>query len=235
MVNCRKTRIGGNHIVRIRGRDKFQRQFEEYRVKGRILVDPTQYKGKWHQLFGNLNPIHIEIGTGRGRFITTHAAQNPDINYIGIEIEHILLGRVGAKAEEMEVGNNLRLIAADAMRLLDLFDAGEVNRIYLNFSDPWPKNRHTPRRLTHTNFLELYRVVLGRDGDLHFKTDNRPLYEFSLNMFADNDWKMSKITLDLHNSDWNEGNIMTEYEEKFSGLGFQINRLEARPLPKREG
>lgn len=221
--------------MRIRGREKFLRQYHKYIEAGRILQDATKYKGRWHEVFGNSNPIYVEIGTGRGQFISQHAVQNPDINYIGIEFEYLLLGRVGHKAEVAGVGNNLVVTPADAIRLLDIFAPGEVSRIYLNFSDPWPKKRHTPRRLTHGNFLKLYREVLDPQGAVHFKTDNRDLFEFSLNSFAEDDWKLSKITLDLHNSEWAEGNIMTEYEQKFSSQGVPINRLEARPLPKREG
>lgn len=219
--------------MRIRGKEKLQKQYNIYKEAGRILELPSNHKGKWHELFGNDNPIHIEIGTGRGRFISTLAQQHPEINYVGIELEHELLGRVGNKAMELGVGKNLILTPADAIRLHDFFAPGEVSRIYLNFSDPWPKSRHAKRRLTYTDFLQLYRTVLKPDGELHQKTDNRDLFEFSLNMFAADDWKMQKITFDLHNSPWNEGNIMTEYEEKFSGQGMPIYRVEARPLPKR--
>ncbi len=220
--------------MRIRGREKFQKQYTHYKEQGRIVEMPSQYKGRWHEVFGNTNPIYIEIGTGRGRFISTHAANNPDINFVGIELEYFLLGRVGFKAEELNVGKNLVLTPADAARLSDIFAPGEVSRIYLNFSDPWPKKRHHKRRLTYIDFLQLYREVLKPDGELHFKTDNRPLFEFSLNMFAEDDWKMRHITFDLHNSVWEEGNVRTEYEEKFSNRGMTIHRLEARPLPRRE-
>jgi tRNA (guanine-N7-)-methyltransferase len=219
--------------MRIRGREKLLKQYSMYREAGRILEEPSKYKGRWHVVFGNDNPIYIEIGTGRGRFISTHAKQNPDINYIGIELEHELLGRVGCKAEDLEVGDNLRLSAANASRLADFFELGEVSRIYLNFSDPWPKTKHAKRRLTYIDFLTSYRTVLKPEGAVHFKTDNRELFEFSLNSFAGDDWKMQKITFDLHNSEWVEGNVMTEYEEKFSSQGMPIYRVEALPLPKR--
>ncbi|MFD2169707.1 tRNA (guanosine(46)-N7)-methyltransferase TrmB [Tumebacillus lipolyticus] len=220
--------------MRIRGREKLIKQYQMHKAAGRILELPSKHKGRWHELFGNDNPIYIEIGTGRGRFISTLAHQHPDINFVGIELEHELLGRVGRKAAELEVGNNLILTPADASRLIDFFDAGEVHRIYLNFSDPWPKTRHAKRRLTYRSFLQSYRSVLRADGAVHFKTDNRDLFEFSLNELADDDWKLSAITLDLHNSRWMEGNIMTEYEEKFSSRGMPIYRVEARPYPKRE-
>jgi tRNA (guanine-N7-)-methyltransferase len=219
--------------MRIRGREKLLRQYSAYREAGLILEEPSKYKGRWKEVFGNDNPIYIEIGTGRGRFISTHAKHNEGINYIGIELEHELLGRVGHKAEDLEVGSNLRLSAANATRLADFFEPGEVSRIYLNFSDPWPKKKHEKRRLTSTDFLTSYRAVLKPEGAVHFKTDNRELFEFSLNMFAADDWKMQKITFDLHNSEWVEGNVMTEYEEKFSSKGMPIYRVEALPLPKR--
>ncbi|TCP58228.1 tRNA (guanine-N(7)-)-methyltransferase [Tumebacillus sp. BK434] len=219
--------------MRIRGRDKLIQQYQMHKEAGRIVEMASNHKGKWRELFGNDNPLYIEIGTGRGRFISTLAAQNPDINYVGIELEHELLGKVGKKAEELEVGKNLLLTPADAARLVEFFEPGEVNRIYLNFSDPWPKSRHAKRRLTYRDFLQSYRTVLRADGAVHFKTDNRDLYEFSLNEFAEDDWKLSAITLDLHNSPWMEGNVMTEYEEKFSSQGMPIYRLEARPYPKR--
>ncbi|MGZ4031831.1 MAG: tRNA (guanosine(46)-N7)-methyltransferase TrmB [Tumebacillaceae bacterium] len=217
----------------MRGREKLLKQYSMYREAGRILEEPSKYKGRWHEVFGNDNPIYIEIGTGRGRFISTHAKLNPGINYIGIELEHELLGRVGKKAEDLEVGDNLRLSAANASRLSDFFEPGEVARIYLNFSDPWPKTKHAKRRLTYIDFLTSYRTVLKPEGAVHFKTDNRELFEFSLNSLADDDWKMGKITFDLHNSEWVEGNVMTEYEEKFSSQGMPIYRVEALPLPKR--
>ncbi|MGZ4112593.1 MAG: tRNA (guanosine(46)-N7)-methyltransferase TrmB [Tumebacillaceae bacterium] len=217
----------------MRGREKLLKQYSMYREAGRILEEPSKYKGRWHEVFGNDNPIYIEIGTGRGRFISTHAKLNPGINYIGIELEHELLGRVGKKAEDLEVGDNLRLSAANASRLSDFFEPGEVARIYLNFSDPWPKTKHAKRRLTYIDFLTSYRTVLKPEGAVHFKTDNRELFEFSLNSLADDDWKMGKITFDLHHSEWVEGNVMTEYEEKFSSQGMPIYRVEALPLPKR--
>ncbi|HEU4964114.1 MAG TPA: tRNA (guanosine(46)-N7)-methyltransferase TrmB [Bacilli bacterium] len=220
--------------MRIRGRDKLLRRYAQYKESGRIKEQPGKFKGKWREMFGNDNPLHIEIGTGRGRFISTLALQNPDINYVGIEIEHELLGTVGYNAEELGTGDNLVLTPVDATRLTDFFEDGEVDRIYLNFSDPWPKKRHHKRRLTYADFLEMYRRVLKPEGELFQKTDNRELFEFSLNSFVDNDWKLRHITLDLHNSPWAEGNIMTEYEEKFSGQGYLIHRLEALPWPKRE-
>lgn len=172
------------------------------------------------------HPLHMEIGCGKGRFITTLAAQNPDIHYIASEMIANIIVLAAEKARDMEL-NNIRFISGNVQYMADSLPEGSVDRIYLNFSDPWPKDRHAKRRLTHKNFLELYKKILTEDGEIHFKTDNRPLFDFSVESFNENGWELSEVTYDLHNSGF-EGNIMTEYEEKFSGLGFTINRLVAR-------
>ena len=153
------------------------------------------------------------------------ARRNPNINFIAIDViaDVILMGLEHTKDEEFE---NLRFIIADAANLSDYFAEGEIDRIYLNFSDPWKKKKQAKRRLTHKNFLDSYNKVLKKGGYIWFKTDNRALFEFSLNSFCDNNFKLSNISLDLHNSDF-EGNVMTEYEEKFSQQGMPIYRLEA--------
>ena len=174
------------------------------------------------------HPLHMEIGCGKGRFITTLAEQNPDIHYIASEMIANIIVLAAEKAKEKEL-NNIRFISGNVNELADYLPKGCVDRIYLNFSDPWPKDRHAKRRLTHKNFLDLYEKILSEDGEIHFKTDNRPLFDFSLESFKENGWELRDITYDLHNSDF-EGNIMTEYEEKFSGLGFTINRVVARKI-----
>ncbi|WP_430534150.1 tRNA (guanosine(46)-N7)-methyltransferase TrmB [Listeria rocourtiae] len=187
--------------------------------------NPGELKGKWHHLFGNENPIHIEIGTGKGQFVTGMAEANPDVNYIGIEVVESVL--ITALDKALAAGiPNLRLLSVDGADLLDYFEAGEVARIYLNFSDPWPKKRHAKRRLTHPSFLDIYKALLPVDGEIHFKTDNRSLFEYSLVAFSEYGVLLTYLSLDLHNSEF-EGNIMTEYEEKFSAKGFPIYRLEA--------
>lgn len=172
------------------------------------------------------HPLHMEIGCGKGRFITTLAAQNPDIHYIASEMIANIIVLAAEKAKDMQL-DNIRFISGNVQYMADCIPEGAVDRIYLNFSDPWPKDRHAKRRLTHKNFLDLYKKILTEDGEIHFKTDNRPLFDFSLQSFEENGWELSEVTFDLHNSGF-EGNIMTEYEEKFSGLGFTINRLVAR-------
>ena len=199
---------------------------EEIAESPYVVQEPKELKGKWHEFFGNNNPIRIEVGMGKGKFIMELAEKNPDINYVGIERYSSVLLRGLQKRAEMDV-SNIYFMRIDALELAEVFDAEEVDRIYLNFSDPWPKDRHAKRRLTHKNFLDLYKKILAHDGEIHFKTDNRALFDFSLESFRENGWELSEVTFDLHNSDF-EGNIMTEYEEKFSGLGFTINRLVAR-------
>ncbi|MHC5409850.1 tRNA (guanosine(46)-N7)-methyltransferase TrmB [Listeria seeligeri] len=190
------------------------------------IENPEELKGKWQEVFGNNNPIHIEIGSGKGQFVSGMAKANPNINYIGIEmIESVLVSALD-KAIEADVPN-LRLVARDAKLLEECFEKGEIAQIYLNFSDPWPKKRHTKRRLTNPTFLTIYERLLPEAGEIHFKTDNRSLFEYSLVAFSEYNILLTFVSLDLHNSDY-EGNIKTEYEEKFSAKGFPIYRLEAK-------
>ncbi|MBC1472250.1 tRNA (guanosine(46)-N7)-methyltransferase TrmB [Listeria seeligeri] len=190
------------------------------------IENPEELKGKWQEVFGNNNPIHIEIGSGKGQFVSGMAKANPNINYIGIEmIESVLVSALD-KAIEADVPN-LRLVARDAKLLEECFEKGEIAKIYLNFSDPWPKKRHTKRRLTNPTFLTIYERLLPEAGEIHFKTDNRSLFEYSLVAFSEYNMLLTFVSLDLHNSDY-EGNIKTEYEEKFSAKGFPIYRLEAK-------
>ena len=190
-----------------------------------VIDEPENLKGKWKEYFGNENPIHVEIGCGKGRFITQNAINDPDVNYIGIERQTTIIAIAARKiTDEME---NIALIQGDAETLSDLFAEDEISRIYLNFSDPWPKKKWKKRRLTYRSFLALYKSILCRDKEIFMKTDNTILFEFSLNEFLECGWKLSNISLDLSNSDI-EDNIMTEYEERFSNLGQPIYRLEAR-------
>ncbi|WP_434310377.1 tRNA (guanosine(46)-N7)-methyltransferase TrmB [Hominifimenecus sp. rT4P-3] len=191
-----------------------------------VVLYPEQQKGNWAALFGNDHPVHIEIGMGKGKFLTGMAAAHPDINYIGIEKYSSVLLRAVQKQEELRLPN-LRLIRMDAEALPEVFDRNEVARIYLNFSDPWPKDRHAKRRLTSGAFLARYHEVLTRIGRLEFKTDNRSLFEFSLESIVENGWRILENTSDLHHSELNDGNIMTEYEERFSALGNPIYKLIA--------
>ena len=189
------------------------------------ITDPEYHKGEWSKVFGNDNPIHVEIGCGKGSFVVGMAKMYPDINFIAIEKVEDVIVMAMEKAIENEVAN-VRFMDLDAERIEDFFLKGEIERIYLNFSDPWKKNKQAKRRLTHKNFLDRYKNVLNNGDYIWFKTDNRKLFEFSLNSFAESNFKMQNITLDLHNSGF-EGNVITEYEQRFLDLGQPIYRLEA--------
>ena len=192
------------------------------------INEPTELKGKWKEEFGNDNPIRIEIGMGKGKFITTLAMENPDINYIGIEKYSSVLIRAIERCEEIEVPN-LRFIRMEAEYICDVFEKGEVDRIYLNFSDPWPKDRHAKRRLTSKQFFERYDVILKKDGIVEFKTDNDLLFRFSLEQVPEAGWELIEQTWDLHNDErLMQGNVMTEYESKFSQMGNPIHKLIAK-------
>ena len=176
----------------------------------------------WHEIFENGNPIHIEIGMGKGKFIHTMAKLNPDINYVGIEKYSSVLLRAIQKMEA-EPLPNLKFIRMDAEDIAKVFGKGEVDRIYLNFSDPWPKDRHAKRRLPSKEFLARYDIILKRDGWLEFKTDNRELFDFAVEQLEPAGWSAKVITYDLHAEDeLMQGNVMTEYEEKFSSMGNPI-------------
>ena len=192
------------------------------------IQDAPAHKGNWSALFENDHPIHIEIGMGKGRFLMDLAALNPNINYIGIERYTSVLLRAVQKMEENPLPN-VRFLCVDAATLPDIFAEGEVNRIYLNFSDPWPKDRHARRRLTSSEFLARYDQFLAKDGRLEFKTDNVGLFDFSLEEINNSDvWHLDVHTYDLHEDPMlNFGNVMTEYEEKFSSKGNPICKLIA--------
>ena len=188
------------------------------------MQEPKENKGRWHEFFENDNPIHIEVGMGKGKFIMELAERNPEINYVGIEKFSSVLVRALQKMEEKQL-TNLVFIRMDAEEIEEVFEKEEVAQIYLNFSDPWPKDRHAKRRLTSTRFLARYENILKKDGNVIFKTDNRDLFDFSLEQAKEAEWVIENYTYDLHNSEYNEGNVMTEYEEKFSKEGKPINRM----------
>lgn len=210
--------------MRIRKKNWFEAEMSTNKA---IVVSPEENKGKWHQFFGNDNPIHIEIGCGKGQFLSAMSKANPDINYIGVEREPQIIVTALKKSRLAEVQDNIAFMIADVANLLDVFEPQEISRIYTNFADPWHRRRKwAKRRLTHKNFLNIYEQLFGENGgEVFMKTDNKILFEFSLNEIADKGWRLHNISLDLHNSDF-EGNIMTEYEEKFSSQGMPIYRLE---------
>ena len=199
---------------------------ETIAASGFTIDNPIEYKGRWHELFQNNNPIYIEVGMGKGRFITTLATMNPNINYIGIEKYSSVLVRAIEKRQELDI-SNLYFIRMDAEEICDVFAENEVSKIYLNFSDPWPKDRHAKRRLTSKEFFSRYHHILKQDGLVIFKTDNKDLFDFSLEQIPLAGWKLEYYTYDLHHSEYVEGNVMTEYETKFVGEGKPICKLVA--------
>ena len=212
-----------------------------------VIQNPQENKGRWDKVFPQNQPIHLEVGMGKGRFLMDMARLHPEINYIGIEMYDSVLLRAIQKREALaEEGENLSnlmfmrmdaqlelsniyFMCIDAKNMADYFAPGEVNKIYLNFSDPWPKARHASRRLTSREFLARYDQILTLEGTIEFKTDNRGLFDFSLEEVPEAGWKLDASTRDLHHDPvLSEGNVMTEYEEKFSSMGNPICKLIAR-------
>ena len=194
-----------------------------------VIMEPEKLKGNWKKHFGNDNPVVIEIGMGKGQFITKLAKENPNINYVGIEKFSSVLVRAIEKLEAMEEAgdapSNLIFLRFDAENIGDIFEEGEIAKIYLNFSDPWPKDRHAKRRLTSPQFLERYDKILAKEGKVEFKTDNQDLFDFSLESARESQWNIELEEWDLHNSDYVVGNIMTEYEARFSAEGKPICKM----------
>ena len=190
-----------------------------------VIHEEKEFAGKWKQeIFGNDHPLYIEIGMGKGKFITTLAKNNPDINYIGIEkySSTLIRGVQKVEAEENPM-DNIRFIRMDAEEIAEVFGKEEIDRIYLNFSDPWPKDRHAKRRLENRLFLRKYHEILIPGGRIEFKTDNTDLFDFAVAELEGEPWKVIAVTRNLHaDPALNEGNVMTEYEEKFSAMGNPI-------------
>lgn len=190
-----------------------------------VSLAPKELRGQWQDRFEKPQPIHIEVGSGKGQFIVEMAKAHPDINYIAIELQSSVAVCILDRQIEEDLGN-LQIINAHGGDLDEFFAPAEVSRVYLNFSDPWPKAKHAKRRLTSPRFLAQYKKIIPPNGDIHFKTDNMGLLEYSLASISQFGYKLRQVWLDLHHSDF-EGNIMTLYEEKFSAKGQAIYRLEA--------
>ncbi len=190
-----------------------------------VILNPADAKGRWQEIFGNDHPIHVEVGSGKGAFVSGMAKANPEINYIGIDIQKSVLSYALDKVLATDVPN-IKLLWVDGSDLTDYFEEGEIDRLYLNFSDPWPKKRHEKRRLTYQSFLATYQQILPENGEIHFKTDNRGLFEYSLVSFSQYGMKLKGVWLDLHASDFKD-NVLTEYEQKFANKGQVIYRVEA--------
>ena len=202
---------------------------EAIAASGHVIHEEETRAGSWHEIFGNGHPIHVEIGMGKGKFLMELAEKNPQINFVGIEKYSSVLIRALEKMEQEEKPlSNLVFIRMDAENITKVFAKGEVERIYLNFSDPWPKDRHAKRRLTSKEFFARYHKILVTDGLVEFKTDNRALFDFSVESVKEAGWKLRALTYDLHKEEeLNKDNIMTEYEERFSALGNPIHKLIA--------
>lgn len=199
---------------------------DEIIKKGTYFIEnEKEYKGIWHKVFNNNNPIYIEIGMGKGDFIIENAIRYPNINFIGIEKYDSVIIRAVQKSNELDI-SNLKLIRMDARFIEDVFEK-EIDRIYLNFSDPWPKERHAKRRLTSPLFLGKYSNIFKDENHIIMKTDNNDLFEFSLETLKDFGYELISVTRDLYNEDVTD-NIPTEYEKKFVKMGVKINRLEAK-------
>lgn len=194
----------------------------------RMVMKPEEYRGKWKSLFSNSDaPLHVEFGAGKGGFIIGLSKQNPGINYLAFERNSKVVYKSIEKLQDIE-HENFYIVCGDVTKLEEIFPENSLDRIYLNFSDPWPKDRHAKRRLTHEGFLNRYKDVLKDGGEIHFKTDNDDLFEFSVEEIKRLGFELLLCTTDLHNSEYNENNVMTEYEEKFSSQGKNINKLIAK-------
>ena len=199
---------------------------ERLEACGSIVINDLRKEGNnSRKLFGNDKPLRIEIGCGKGDFIVGTAAKEPDVNFLAIERVSDVLVTAAEKVRESGL-SNVRVCCVDAKELTEIFEKGSIDRIYLNFSDPWPKSRHEKRRLTYRTFLAIYKEILKPGGAIYFKTDNRGLFDFSLEEFEAFGIRMEKLTFDLHNSEYMDGNVMTEYEKRFSSMGVPINRVE---------
>lgn len=187
-----------------------------------VISNPLECKGKFRSLFNNNHPIHIEIGIGKGQFIINMALRYPEINFIGIDKHSTFIFKTLRKIQDKNI-QNLKLMVLQAENLMEAFDVGEVDKIYLNFPDPWPKHRHKNRRLPSKKFLTFYNTILNENGVIEFKTDNRELFDFSLKQLENSIWELEGFTFNLHEDKiLNENNILTEYEEKFSKMGKPI-------------
>ena len=191
-----------------------------------VVQAPEEKKGRWAQVFENENPIQVEVGMGKGKFLLELAKKNPDRNFVGVERYSTVLLKAIQKQEDLQLPN-ICFLRVDAEQLGDIFEKGEVEKIYLNFSDPWPKDRHAKRRLTSSRFMAVYDQILKSDGTVEFKTDNRELFDFSLQSIPEAGWNIELHTFYLHHSEYAQDNVMTEYETKFSGEGKPICKLVA--------
>ncbi|UJF34370.1 tRNA (guanosine(46)-N7)-methyltransferase TrmB [Paenibacillus hexagrammi] len=224
--------------MRLRGRKGIREDIE--RQSELVVLNARDHKGKWAELFGNNNPIYAELGMGKGKFISEMSRKYPDINFLGVDMYDELIRKASEKAraaheladEEETIIPNLRLVLFNIEQIEEAFADGELERIFLNFSDPWPKKKHARRRLTHPGFVNKYKDILNENGEIHLKTDSQLLFEFSLNSFSDMGLRLRNISLNLHAEGIHPDHVMTEYETKFAGQGMNIHRCEVVIGPK---
>ena len=191
-----------------------------------VITNPREYKGRWREAFNNNKEIFLELGCGRGGFISQQSKLNPDINYIGIDLKDEVLVYALRKVVDAEV-ENVRLIPLEISFIGEVFDENEISRIFINFCNPWPKERHNKRRLTHSKFLSQYVNFIKPHSEVWFKTDNTELFEASIEYFKESGFDLEYLTYDLHNSDF-KYNVVTEYEQKFTSLGMKTMFLLAK-------
>lgn len=202
-------------------------QYEYLQQHDKAITEPEKMSYKLNDIFKNYNPIHVELGCGKGKFLRELALKNSNINYVGFE-KSVKVAYRCAKSTFENDPDNYYIVYSNGDIIKDVFFPNSIERIYLNFSDPWPKPSHYKRRMTHKNFLDVYRSVLTKNGEIHMKTDNDDLFEYSVLQFQEDNWDLIIVNRDLHNSQYNEENITTEYEEKFAEEGRHINKLIAR-------
>ncbi len=202
-------------------------QYQYLKDCEKAITEPEKNKNKLNEAFNNNNPIHVELGCGKGKFMRETALKNPDINYFGFEKSVKVACRCAKSVFENDPPNYF-VVYSNGDILKDVFEPKTIDRIYLNFSDPWPKSSHYKRRLTHKSFLDVYRLVLTDNGEIHMKTDNNDLFEYSVEQLKNDNWEFLMLTIDLHNSPYVEDNVMTEYEVNFVSEGRKINKLIVR-------
>jgi tRNA (guanine-N7-)-methyltransferase len=202
-------------------------QYEYLQNHEKAITEPEKRGYKLNDAFNNNNPIHVELGCGKGKFLRETALKNPHVNFFGFE-KSVKVAYRCAKCVIENDPDNYFVVYSNGDILTDVFEPNSIERIYLNFSDPWPKPSHYKRRLTHKNFLDVYRKVLKEGGEIHMKTDNDDLFEYSLQELQNDNWDIVMSTRDLHNSPYMEDNVMTEYEQRFSQQGKKINKLVAK-------
>ena len=210
--------------MRIRKKPRTEEKLQNFSDFVTVEEIGEEKQGCWRKIFSdNLDrELFVELGTGKGDFICQLAEKNPDKNFLGLEMEKEVVLKAARKIQEKNL-SNVRLAVFDINNVEKIFADGEVDRLYINFCDPWPKKRHAKRRLTYVTFLDKYKKILKSGGEIHFKTDNRDLFDFSLEQFAEKNFEVRDVTFDLHANEPAE-NIRTEYENKFSAQGFKINR-----------